>query len=217
MSEQDLRLKARIRMRKLRAENPEHYQQYNARYYEMNKSKWRDYNKRNKKKAAKVRVWHDGGWVYKDRRHPFAREVNSMNRMRQEFMRNDTAICWWCGDRPIPISKSTVQVDHVSSMCYISPRAVVCSYCNLIKRNILPSSDQLHRLFYSDRVVRDVPKESMKKWCDLQGNILFGKYAGAVGLILTKIVGQKVRRKGNNNSFTFCHASNSICEKHGIP
>lgn len=188
---------------------------YNREYYRKNRKNWTRY-RQNERKT--IRTWHNGEWIYTDRRHPFSKECKSMNALRGMFVIDESKVCWWCGKRPVPcIKKSDVEVDHVSSLCYISPRAVVCRACNAKKRNVLPSTDQLQRLFYDDNVLRDVNKEHMKQWCEAQAKAVFGDYAGSVGLILTKIVGQNIRRKGTSDKFVICKPSNDICERLGIP
>lgn len=191
---------------------------YNREYYRQNKKNWTKYRANDRKKNGVVRTWHNGEWIYTDRRHPFSKEVKSMDSMRASFLIDLTKVCWWCGKRPSPCTyKSHVEVDHVCSFTYICPRAVVCKKCNASKRNVLPSTDQLQRLFYDDNVLRDVSKENMKLWCDSMAKEIFGDYAGGVSLLLTKIIGQSVRRKSANDKFAHCKTSNEMCNRIGIP
>lgn len=190
--------------------------EYNYHYYRANKDKYRAARQKYYK-DKRYRVWHNGEWIYTNRRHPFSKEIKSMQHMREVFVLDESKICWWCGQRPIPCLKKEVEVDHVASMCYICPRAVVCKHCNTLKRNVLPNTDQLQRLLYDKNVLRDVSAEHMKQWCEAQSKEIFGNYAGGISLLLTKIVGQEVRRKSSKGKFMICKSSNDLCERLGIP
>jgi len=187
-----------------------------AKYYMANKSRWRQYRKTYMQKHGKVITWYEGRLVETERRHPFNKENSSAKRMRRQFVANTRLVCWWCGSRPIPCDERDVQVDHISSLCYISPRAVVCAHCNAVKRCILPNAEQLRRLFHDDDVLRDVSKESMKIWAEEQAKEIFGAYKGGVSLLLTKIVGQKVKTKGMKG-LRNCETSESMCMERNIP